>query len=304
MKMGSGNPKKKNPKPNRGNRPPDEHRSESSPQVSPTPLPAESDTPPTPTCEKAACEKKRDWLDYVKFSAEIIGLIVLIFYTTFAALQWCANEKAASAAKSAADTAAKSMEIGNRPWVKIKHRVISPLKFDIGGRMGSPLALMKVEDTIENVGQSVALNVLSWEDVIPMDIGVPSTITARNHQAQWCDANRHPDPHGLSGYILFPHDPLVEQSEVGPQMATIEKFTIRTPRKEESRINGMVAFVLVGCVCYRSSFESKDAPTHQTRFMYYLGRPEPEGGFFPYVLPRGTADELRLILIPDSLTAD
>jgi len=217
------------------------------------------------------------------------------------ARQYPKLEESADAAKSDAETAAAGLVLGQRPWVKIKHRIVSPLTFNIGGRASSiPVAMMTVEDTIENIGQSVAENVLSWEDVIPMDPD-HSTKTARARQKEWCDANRHPDPRGLSGYTLFPHDPSIEQSSVGPQMPKVAEAVIRNEARD---INGKVAFVLVGCVCYRSSFEKPDAPTHQTRFMYYLGVPQKEGGFQPYIFPQGVAADLRLITIPDGFTAD
>ncbi len=205
----------------------------------------------------------------------------------------------AQAASSAAKTASDQLVLAERPWVKIKHRIVSPLTFNVMRNAG-PVAIMSLEDTIENVGQTVALNLLSWEDVIPVDLD-NSTRTARRRQAEYCDANRHPDPRGLTGYTLFPHDPLVQDSVVGPTMATVEQFTIHT--NDQSRIDGTVAFVLVGCVFYRSSFEPTSNPTHQTRFMYYLGTPE-DVGFLPNVLPRGIANTLRLIMLPEGLTAD
>jgi hypothetical protein len=206
----------------------------------------------------------------------------------------------AGAAKSAANTAASQLEIGARSWVKIKHRMLSPLTFDVGGRQGGPMALMQLESTMENVGQTVALNVLSWQDVIPVDLD-HSTRTAQKRQSEWCDANRHPQ--GTAGYLLFPHDPFIEGREVGPTMGTISEFTIHKTGLPKSRIDGTVAFVVIGCVCYRSSFEPVTNPTHQTRFMYWLGKPE-GSGFFPNVVPRGIADQLRLISMPFNYTAD
>jgi len=206
----------------------------------------------------------------------------------------------AEAARNAAKTAADQLVLGERPWVKIKHRIVTPLTFDIGGRTsGIPVALMTIEDTIENVGQTVAINVLSWEDVIPVDRD-HSIRTARARQKEYCDANRHPDPRGLSGSTLFPHDPSIQQSIVGPQMPKVAEATIRN----EPGLNGKVAFVLVGCVFYRSSFEPRSMSTHQTRFIYWLGVPYSEGGFQPYVIPSGVAGELRLITMPDGFTAD
>jgi len=247
--------------------------------------------------------------------ATVVIAATTVVYTHYARKQWeamnaqlpqlkesaDAAQEAAKAAQSAADTASDSLVLGQRPWIKIKVRMISPLTFNVGGRAsGIPVAMMRVQNTIENVGQSVAENVLSWEDVIPMDTD-HSTRTARARQKQWCDANRHPDPRGLSGYTLFPHDPMTEDAVVGPQMPKVIAAEIR----DEPGLNGKVAFVLVGCVCYRSSFEKPTAPTHETRFMYYLGAPSPsEAGFQPYVFPRGVATGLQLIAMSDGFTAD
>ena len=67
-----------------------------------------------------------------------------------------------------AKTAEDSLVLNNRPWIKIKHRITSPLNFEFHGAAGAA-AVMTVEDTLENVGNSVALDVVSWEDVIPVD---------------------------------------------------------------------------------------------------------------------------------------
>jgi hypothetical protein len=248
------------------------------------------------------------------FWVNVATLIAVSAYAVVAALQWCtmnatyseiqkqtaASTKSADVARSAADTAANQLVLTERPWVKIKQRIISPLTFNLGGRAsGIPVAMIKIEDTIENVGATVAVNVLSWEDVIPVDLD-HSIRTARARQREYCDAQRHPNPQGLSGYTLFPHDPSIGQSTVGPQMPNVAAATIRN----ESGLNGKVAFVLVGCVWYRSSFEPATNPTHQTRFMYWLGKPLDSGGFQPFVIPSGVASELRLIYMPDGFTAD
>jgi len=211
-----------------------------------------------------------------------------------------AAQDSVGAVSNQARIAQRQLELSQRPWIKIKNSIASPLTFDVGGRAsGIPVAMMKIEDTIENVGQSVAVHVLYWEDVIPIDQD-HSLRTARARQRQWCDANRHPNPRGLSGYNLFPHDPIVQTSTIGPQMPKV----VEAERRNEPGLNGKVAFVLVGCVCYRSSFDPQSAPTHQTRFIYYLGVPKSEGAFQPYVIPQGIANDLRLIAMPDGFTAD
>ena len=61
---------------------------------------------------------------------------------------------------------------------------------------------------------------------------------------------------------------------------------------------------MVGCVCYKSTFESETTPTHQTRFTYYLAVPGDEGTVNPYVLPDGVAARLQLTSFPLGFSAD
>lgn len=111
--MDSENPSQENTKANRGDRPADDNRSEPQSTNLVTPFPAKPNAPAL-IHEKVACEQKRDWLDHIKLWAEMVGLLVLIAYTTFAGLQWKANEKAADAAKTAATAAKDSAHLTRR----------------------------------------------------------------------------------------------------------------------------------------------------------------------------------------------
>jgi hypothetical protein len=66
------------------------------------------------------------WWDFItepKHANAIMAIFtMLIFvtgalYTVFAGLQWCANQKAADAAASAAKTAKDTLVLDQRPWV-------------------------------------------------------------------------------------------------------------------------------------------------------------------------------------------
>jgi hypothetical protein len=197
----------------------------------------------------------------------------------------------AGAAINTAETARDALQIGNRPWVKITPAIVEPLTFKDAG------ATMTTDNIIENVGSSVALHVLSWEDVIPLDPD-GSMKTARARQEEWCGAHRHIQKGEVSGSVLFPHDPKRERMGMGPPMSKVNEA-----KAKNALIPGKVGFVLVGCVSYRSSFESDTAFGHQTRFIYRLGIPH-DGVFQPYIDPVGTADQLRLIEMPDGFAAD
>ena len=75
--------------------------------------------PPSHSCYKITCDKKRDGWDYAKLVAEFIGLGFLIAYTLYTAGIYCANRKAAEAAKSAAEVARDAFVVGQRPCGKI-----------------------------------------------------------------------------------------------------------------------------------------------------------------------------------------
>lgn len=224
--------------------------------------------------------------------------------------QATATQRAAQAARSAADTASAQLVLSERPWLRIKHRIVNPLTFNVDTYNG-PTAIVTLEDTIENIGQSVAVNVLHWEDIVPLDPDTWGTETARARQKQYCDTNRHPAKQGLQGFTMFPHDPSVSNSTVGVAMDKVRaaelhdrpsRPSIRIP--PNSSLDGTVGFVIVGCVFYRASFEPEDRPTHQTRFMYRLAVPHGEMTFYPWVSPVGVASSLQLLAIPDGFTTD
>ena len=53
-------------------------------------------------------------------------------------------------------------------------------------------------------------------------------------------------------------------------------------RNNVEGLKGKIGFVLVGCVCYRTPIQAEDQPSHETLFMYFLGRTD-RVGLNPYV---------------------
>jgi hypothetical protein len=259
------------------------------------------------------------WVEVAQIGSNVVlavvGIIALCIYSgqlSEMRKSSKAAQDAANASKSAADTAHDSLVLANRPWIKIKHRIVKPLNFDFVGAAG-PAAIMSVEDTIENVGNSVALDVVSWEDVIPVDPDF-STTSARKRRDEWCNANKRFDPASsttLNGTIMFPHDPFVQVSGMGPLRSTVNKAVEGNmdPLKKFVRGNGpntllgKVQFVMVGCVVYRSSFEPDGTRLHTTGFLYHLAEPYPGGAVQGFISPHGTADRLQLIAFPDGFFA-
>src|ERR1017187_4478006 len=131
-------------------------------------LPARTklEMPPAVTDGNKPKEQKKHWLEYAKFGLEVLGFFVLCVYAYFTIQIYCANRKAADAAKSAADTAAA----GLRPWIKITsvelRGGIGPIKtlmfhWPLTGQAVPPILQFKV--SVTNIGKSVAQDV----EVIP-----------------------------------------------------------------------------------------------------------------------------------------
>ena len=249
-------------------------------------------------------KQEKDWWDEIKPFIEIAGIILLAVYTGYTIKMYCANKKSANAATDAAKTARDALVQSQRPWIKIKHRIVKPFDFTFVGAAG-PAATMTVEDTIENVGSGVALDVVSWEDVIPLDPNV-STDKARRRQDQWCGANKTYDPHNptqLNGYILFPRDPFVQDSHIGPLMKDVDQavrdnILSGNPMfgEQPGNLRGKVAFAMVGCVVYRSSLDPEGTRPHVTGFLYHLGEVVGDGvGIQPFIFPKGIANTLQLL---------
>lgn len=85
----------------------------------------------------------------------VVGLVVVIVYTFYTGLMYCANKKAANAAESAARTAASQLELADRPWLSVvKAETASNMTFDKDGS-----AWVTLNFTIRNSGTSPAVDV-------------------------------------------------------------------------------------------------------------------------------------------------
>lgn len=67
--------------------------------------------------ERKASERKQEHYQRRTFIVTVVGLGVLIIYTIFTGFQSCATKNAADAAKSAADTASKTLHISERAYL-------------------------------------------------------------------------------------------------------------------------------------------------------------------------------------------
>jgi hypothetical protein len=84
-----------------------------------------SSPPPPETHYNITYKTEKDWLDKLKPFVEIAGVVILSIYTIYTIKMYCANKESADAAKSAADTAADTLNrsieqfrIDERAWVE------------------------------------------------------------------------------------------------------------------------------------------------------------------------------------------
>jgi hypothetical protein len=114
--------------------------------------------------------KKAKFYEKCTLALTGIGLLVLIAYTVFTGMMWCANKKSADAAKSAADTAQKTLtnsieafRVDERAWVEIgkieKTETYPPdqkfgeiFKFAIYPKNVGKTVARDVRISIENIG--------------------------------------------------------------------------------------------------------------------------------------------------------
>jgi hypothetical protein len=221
--------------------------------------PADPNTPASSNGQSKSHKPDRDWLDYVKFVVEVIGLGFLIVYTVYAGLQWRESKKAAKAAESAATTASNELELSDRPWLRVEADAKNGLMF-VNGRQASFMLTL----SIKNVGKSIAKGIQVDAKIVPTDPGMPLVTDAAQRQGQLCD---HPMLTPIGAFDLFPSDnPTERQIDVSALPSEIAAQSVKATFPNGSS-HDIVGFYVFGCVTYRSSFGNS---YHQTRFSYHL----------------------------------
>lgn len=199
----------------------------------------------------------------------------------------------------------------HRPWVMVTHRMVEPSKPMVPlsftkDDMGDVQAWLLLDEVLENIGHSVALDVVSWSEVIPgVEPGFQSLLVRRNRH---CDDLRHPHTKTSPGAVLFPqHEYLPERKLLVTKSGAIRRAIALMDAQlseEQNFLRGSINFAVVGCISYRAPFEAVDVRRHQTRFMYLVGYPKGGRGTVglkPFV---PVPEDVGLVLIPEQTTAD
>jgi hypothetical protein len=209
----------------------------------PVPLPV-INVPVAPSDQERATQKKKNSREKWKFRGEVAGLVILTVYAGFTIAIWCANKKAADAAKEAADTARNTLITSQRPWVHppAPIRITKPIilerdKIVVFGEM-----------LLKNYGPSPALSVVSSVDIVT-DIK-----TYQQRADSGCNLIER-----ISRENEFAKDkfgpPLFPQETMGQPFANSDD----TPHPN------LTVLYFAGCIIYRDQF---GATLHHTRFCF------------------------------------
>jgi hypothetical protein len=186
-----------------------------------------------------------------------IGAILLFVYTIITGLMYCANKKAADAAKNAADTAHDTLIASQRPWVGIakdSFRIngvnISP---DVAeGHEGRVVVSSSASVVLENSGNTPAVRVSPFTLVA---FFTDEDIPPENWKTVSCQAaGENISYESKQTYFIMP------------------KSTIQTGGASIQGTAQSVAnrhfFWLIGCIVYRDSLQSG---THHTVILMHSG---------------------------------
>ncbi len=219
-------------------------------------------------------KKKRDWFDYGKGVLEIAGLVVLCVYAAYTIKIYCANKKAADAAKSSADTAHDALVRSSRPWIGV---IGSPVVLDLRPALDTQLMLAaSMTMIVKNYGPSPALYMNIYPDsFISAATDVKSSLdedrreeraacimasmaVTEQHSKAFVGDKMEDVTVPPSGRTIFPNEPAKFYFPSG-------KFNYRDPAELASK-----AWRIVGCVAYSDQFSTQERPTiHHTLFCYH-----------------------------------
>ncbi|MFZ3262825.1 MAG: hypothetical protein WA172_02395 [Terriglobales bacterium] len=209
-------------------------------------------TPPTKPHYEITCKTEKTFWDKFKDGAEIIGICLLAVYTWYSVKMYCANRDAADAATSAANTAAKQLELTARPWVDLDISITTPVTYDRDGLHISFTFIPK------NIGPSPAQNVSIAPKLIPGSMGTD----VHEIQKRICD-NRAVASDEPLRYALFPNRSY--EQKITMQITDAEINSQWSKFELSQGPNDLLPVLLVGCVDY--TYDSSPRH-HQTGFAF------------------------------------
>lgn len=255
-----------------------------------------SEDPPTPndspTPDKRTGDTTPSWKKCVEISAVFIalGLLAVNFF------QMRATNRAADAAKLAAETATKDLELSQRPWVSLDNFTIeSPLKFDSSG---SATIIFGFE--VKNTGRSPAIRGF-WQEDFFLQFGErPSPVKKRDDACNFAvyGSTKVTDPRIAETW--FPGNGLPRRIGVAISAEDIAK-ALQIPKQvfpaaPHAKEFDYIYPDLVVCVAYRAAFTDTQ---YHTGYILELMRSNAK---ISYISPMKSgeipASELKLAIHP------
>ena len=193
-------------------------------------------------CE-ITCKTEKDFWDHVKTGAEIIGIVLLAVYTGYTIKMYCANKKAADAAKSAADTAASQLELDDRPWVDAAIALDDleqfPLEYNVNG------ANIHLKVKVRNSGHSPAQNV----DISSSTALGKTSIDATKQLQDACKSASLASTRFASVGTIFPTVIAERRESIGFGKEDIQKSQLAS--------NSMTFPTVIICIAYQPIFKKQ-----------------------------------------------
>jgi hypothetical protein len=242
---------------------------------------------PTPNKNREAREERKEQRDEKRFRVEKVTALLLAVYTIVNGGMWWATKKSADAAKYAAETTAKQLELSERPWIKIldvqttgDSPIIPALSFQQIGpyrdygpyKDVSQQATFQLIISMKNIGHSVADVATSFELFFPLWDSGKYWGEISSEQKRFCDSPAGMVPQFYPKFVVFPGESFDWH---GAAVGLIHSgVTNRLPNQGD---NGYVLPVLIVCANYRLRPLNN---SYQTRTIYEAFHAEDRTRFF------------------------
>jgi hypothetical protein len=195
-------------------------------------------------------DRTRYRLEKKAYCAAHWTMTFLIIYTGLTLIVAVMSIITGFAAKESADTAARQLEMTDRPWVAVDVSITSPLAYNDKG------VEVEFSFTPKNIGHSPAQNVLIDPQLLPIFMGDD----VREIQKNICDSAAKAQSR-MPRYVLFPEEPYTQPFGLSMSSESIIAHWGKQPP-------GMgqpdpIPIALVGCVDYTYETSRRH---HQTGF--------------------------------------
>jgi hypothetical protein len=138
---------------------PAEHADHARGKVPIVPAPIKANSQKTPYHYEVTCKTEKNWWDKAKPFVELVGILLLAAYTVYTIKMYSVNKIAADAAASAADTARRTLVIGNRSWIETTLDPDFKKKSDTKKEMRDGLKEMAFPVRFTNIGKAPVKNI-------------------------------------------------------------------------------------------------------------------------------------------------